>query len=474
LSATPSLRTIDEHRFVATVVVVALLTLAGCAGTKPTAEVVCAGCERAVEDVEGVTVEESVTHVYLRESIAAVDGEPYGYEGYGYGGARPAFRREDLDVAVEGAEVVVTYRARNVTQQRLGATFSAYLFRDDPGGLPNETAPGDGWEIGTDRLVVHGPAGTEPALRPENAAVEGDTLVWSGDETVGDRTYLLFDGGGPASGLRSSAVLANEVFLWASPLALLGSSVPMGLLLILAGGFGLYYPGAVRDGWNYREDNVFWVLAGLSLAVAAGLVGFGLTTLADTVNPFVAIVLMGGLPVATVATFAWWYVTGDPAGEASDEPAPATAESQTGGGSERPTVGVRARRPARCRQRERRNLRARHDRIRHAVGDRSDARRRLRVLCRALVLGAQLRGYPRFRTGHPHCFPESTARGRAVDPVLTASSPYQSLSASTRKGLALSRQSHPGRRVWNPAASAASRSSAPAASAEPPCVRTSA
>lgn len=184
----------DRRRLVAATVVVALLALAGCNGPVPRTEVVCDGCVAAVEETADATgrsivVEGSVTHVYLRESggarvearmtlsgadaddfrandtlLASVRdavedgvadaGDSYGYDdGYGY----------------DGSDLAVTFRAPNVSQSRLGATLSTYFYRADGDDLPDEVRPKEPWSVGTDRLVVHGPEGTEPLLSPERA-----------------------------------------------------------------------------------------------------------------------------------------------------------------------------------------------------------------------------------------------------------------------------------------------------------------
>ncbi|PSQ35259.1 hypothetical protein BRD11_02760 [Halobacteriales archaeon SW_12_69_24] len=63
----------DRRRVALAVVVVAVLALAGCSRPPPEAEVVCDGCvggieETAEETNRSITVEDSVTHVYLRDS----------------------------------------------------------------------------------------------------------------------------------------------------------------------------------------------------------------------------------------------------------------------------------------------------------------------------------------------------------------------------------------------------------------------
>jgi len=327
----------DRRRLVLALAVVALLALAGCSEPVPKTEVVCGGCvsavgETASETNRSITVEESVTHLYLRESgdarvearlqlggadvddlrvndslfasvrerVASGGTDDYGYgyegsygydDGYGYGRTRPAFEREDLTVGMEGTELVVTFRVANLSERRLGATLSDYFFRaDGEEALPDEIEPEEPWEVGTDRFVVHGPDGTEPLMRPQGASVEGDTLVWQGGETVDTRTYLLFGSGGPTAGLHARAVIATEVFLWATPVAVFGAVIPTGLLFCLTVLFALRYPDYVSDGWDFRRDLLFWGLLGASVTLVASLLGF-------LVHSLVALALLVVTPV---------------------------------------------------------------------------------------------------------------------------------------------------------------------------------
>jgi len=329
----------DRRRVVAALVVVGVLALAGCSGPVTKTEVVCDDCvgavaETASETNRSITVEESVTHVYLRQSgdarvearmsLAGADvddlrvnesllatvrraiesgtDEQYGYGyddygyDYGYGPTRPAFQREDLAVTMEGRELVVTFRAANVTQRRLGATLSNYFYRaDGMEARPDEVAPEEPWEIGTGRLVVHPPEGSEPLVRPPAATVEGDTLVWEGGETVDTRTYLVF-GSGVAGGLHARIVIATEVFLWATPVAVFGAVVPTVLLFCLTALFALRYPGYVTDGWDVRRDLLFWALVGASLTLLATLAGF-------VVHSLLALALLVATPVVVAGVW---------------------------------------------------------------------------------------------------------------------------------------------------------------------------
>jgi len=337
----------NRRRLVGAVAVVAVLALAGCGGPAPKTEVVCEDCSSGVEETADATnrsiaVEESVTHVYLAESgdarvearmaLSGADVDDlrtnetllasvrdaityeesdrydyqYGYEGgYGYGPSRPAFQREDLAVRMAGSELVVTYRAANLSRRRLGATFSNYFYRADGQEIPRELEPGEPWHIATDRLVVHGPDGTAPIHRPPEATVEGDTLVWQGGETIDTRTYLVF-GGGAAGGVHARIVVASEVFLWATPIALFGAVVPTVVLFGLSAVFALRYPGYVTDGWSVRSDPLFWAVLCVSATLVATILaavftGSGLLALA-------VVVLLPGLVGGL-----WWVVRPDDA-----------------------------------------------------------------------------------------------------------------------------------------------------------------
>jgi hypothetical protein len=351
----------DGRRLVVAAVVFALLALAGCQERPPRTEVVCDDCVSGVAETADATnrsiaVEESVTHVYLAESGDArvearlrlsgadVDDfranrtlraqvrdaiayeesdrydygyDEYGYGEYGYGSSRPAFQREDLTVRMDGPELVVTYRAANLSQRRLGATFSNYFYRADGNEIPGELDPSEPWHIATDRLVVHGPDGTEPIHRPPEATVEDDALVWQGEETVDTRTYIVF--GGSAGVVHGRIVVASAVFRWATPVALLGAVVPTVVLFCLSAVFALRYPGYVTDGWSVRRDHLFWVVLGVSATVVAGILGFALS--GSGLLALVAVVL---IPV--LVTGSWWVVRPADAAllggaDASDEPA---------------------------------------------------------------------------------------------------------------------------------------------------------
>lgn len=294
--------------------VLGLAALAGCGEVQPQTEVVCEGCvggvERAgAETGHPVAVEESATHIYLqragdarvqarlslsgpgadavrrnetlRERIAAAVAGPSGDESAATGHAtRPAFQREDLRVSVDADELLVTYRVRNVTTRRFGATISQRFYRYDGENHATELAADEPFFLATDRLVVHGPPGTRPLVEPANATTRGEVLVWD-DGVVDPRTYLVFGSGwaGGASGaggrVLGHAAVATEVFAWAAPQAIAGIVVPTPMLLFLTLLLAVRYPGHVtsRGGWNPRSDAMFWVLVGASTFVLVGLAG---------------------------------------------------------------------------------------------------------------------------------------------------------------------------------------------------------
>ena len=361
----------DRRRLVAALVVFALLALGGCQEQPPRTEVVCDDCVSGVEETadatnRSITVEESVTHVYLAESgdarvearlrlsgadvgdlranesllaqvrdaIAYQESDRYdygyddGYGAYGYGSSRPAFQREDLAVRVEDPELVVTYRAATLSQRRLGATFSNYFYRADGQEIPGELDPTEPWHIGTDRLVVHGPDGTEPIHRPPEATVQDDTLVWQGDETVDTRTYLVF-GRGTGGGIHGRIVIASEVFLWATPIALFGAVVPTVVLFGLSAVFALRYPGYVTDGWSVRRDPLFWAVLGVSATVVAGILALGLSG-----SGLLTLVVVVAVPVLVAGT--WWVLRPDDATLFGDDASEVDDRDPSDPGSEDP------------------------------------------------------------------------------------------------------------------------------------------
>ncbi|PSP92792.1 hypothetical protein BRC78_02655 [Halobacteriales archaeon QH_8_68_33] len=360
----------DRRRVALAVVVVAVLALAGCSRPPPEAEVVCDGCvggieETAEETNRSITVEDSVTHVYLRDSgdarvearmtlsgadaddlrvndslLATVgerieaggtETEEYGDEyGYGYERSRPALPRADLTAEMDGTELVVTYTAENLSHTGLGATLSTHFFRADGDTLPDEQDPDEPWHIGTDRLVVHGPDGTEPLVEPPDATAEGSRLVWDGDDRIDTRTYLVYGNGGPGGGVRARAAIGIEVFTWAAPPAFFGAIVPTALLFGVTLLYGLYYPGRVEGSWRAREDGLCWASVGGTVTVLAAVAGM-------LVEPTLSLVLIVVVPVTVAAL--WWVFGRDAADEPdeADEPdgstdaEPATAEGASDG-----------------------------------------------------------------------------------------------------------------------------------------------
>ncbi|MFC7138541.1 hypothetical protein ACFQMA_01670 [Halosimplex aquaticum] len=268
----------SRRRLAAALLLVAgLALLAGCSGPMSTQEVICHGCVDAVEDVTdgpGATeVEESATHVHLRESgdarfVARMTlGNRDGINGTtaervverlraierdsDRSGA--AFERLDLDARVDGDEVVVTYRVEPMTERRFSVLVADRFFREDGEARSDEIdrAP---LRIGTDRLVVHGPNGTVPLVDVPGAAVRGDRVVWTGDE-VSTRTYLVF--GDSGSRVRGRAAVAATVFGWAGPQAFSSSFVPALVLATIAVAFAYGYPRGVEDGWRPGDDWLF-------------------------------------------------------------------------------------------------------------------------------------------------------------------------------------------------------------------------
>ena len=358
----------DRRRVALAVVVVAVLALAGCSRPPPEAEVVCDGCvggieETAEETNRSITVEDSVTRVYLRDSgdarvearmtlsgadaddlrvndslLATVrerieaggtETEEYGDEyGYGYERSRPALPRADLTAEMDGTELVVTYTAENLSHTGLGATLSTHFFRADGDTLPDERDPDEPWHIGTDRLVVHGPDGTEPLVEPPDATAEGNRLVWDGDDRIDTRTYLVYGNGGPGGGVRARAAIGIEVFTWAAPPAFFGAIVPAALLFGVTLLYGLYYPGRVEGSWRAREDGLCWASVGGTVTVLAAVAGM-------LVEPILSLVLIVVVPVTVAAL--WWVFGRDAADETdeADEPdgstdaEPAAAEGAT-------------------------------------------------------------------------------------------------------------------------------------------------
>ncbi|WP_459192735.1 hypothetical protein [Halosimplex sp. J119] len=334
-----------DRRRVALVAVLGLALLSGCSGLPPV-EVVCDECVDGVSAVaeetnRSVAVAESTTHLYLRESGGArveaevtldgtgvdefrangtllglvraklTEGSPTRYEDRD---ERPAFDRRDLRVAMDGEDLVVTYRVAEMDARRLGETVLFDRFYRQKGeGRLDESDPDDSAKIETDRLVVHGPDGTEPLVEPPGATTRGDRLVWESDR-ISTRTYLLFGAPGTPDAVATVATTV-DVLTWASPTAALGAAgawVP--LVVALAG--CLRYTGRVdpSDEWSPLSDRRFQML----VLVPVGTV-VAWTALAFVEYALPGLVLLAALVVG-VAYVSWESFTpsGDAAGASSD------------------------------------------------------------------------------------------------------------------------------------------------------------
>ncbi|MBX0305971.1 hypothetical protein [Haloarcula salinisoli] len=260
----------ERRRLVATLALLALVALAGCA-TVPSPGTVCSGCTEMPEQTDNVSVDDSVTHFYVEsegdarvearmqlsgsgvDSLRTDRGKLQALVGRikeGYGPS--AFERRNLTGRMDGDTLVVTYRVSDVGERRFDTVVVDAFYRYDGDGPETEDNYEQSFYIGTDRLVVHGPDGTRSLVDPPDGTSDGDRVTWTGDE-VSPRTYVVF---GSHEALARPAI-ALEVLSWA-----VGSAVPGALLLGvplvgLASAFAVYYPRRLDDGWNPRED---WVL----------------------------------------------------------------------------------------------------------------------------------------------------------------------------------------------------------------------
>lgn len=283
---------------VAAALVFALVALAGCTVPAPKEEVICHGCVQGIESVTdgSEAVDGSVTHVYLRERGAArivarldlADGAALNASAAEQIEAklragdterpdgRPAFDRRAIDVRPSESEAVVEYRVPNATERRFGVTLSDRFYRRDHQHQPDELDYGP-YRIATDRVVVHGPEGTEPLVNVPDASERDDRVVWTG-EAVPTTSYLAFGDG--AGQLHARATLVVDVLGWAGPPAARGAALPIVLFGGLAVGFAYSYPRRVADGdWDPSDDGVFKYLVSLVLGgpllLAAASLGSG-------------------------------------------------------------------------------------------------------------------------------------------------------------------------------------------------------
>ncbi|ELZ22478.1 hypothetical protein C475_18238 [Halosimplex carlsbadense 2-9-1] len=304
----------------------ALAVLAGCSGPAPETEVVCDECVDAVSAVaertnRSVAVGESATHVYLNrsgdpwvEGRVALDGS--GVEAlrtnetllnlvateltnadearYEDGYSRPAFDRRGISVAMDGGTLVVGYRVPEVTERTVGGTvFLDRFYRQDGEGRADETDFDEPIAIETDRLVVHGPEGTEPLVEPPGAATRGGRVVWT-DDSISTRTYLVFGSPGTPAAL-ATVVTTLDVLAWAGPPAAWGTAFAW-VVLVPTLALCLNYTGRVErsGGWSPRSDRWFQALVLAPLGV--GVVWGGLESLGSLIAlaVVVAVVVVGG------------------------------------------------------------------------------------------------------------------------------------------------------------------------------------
>lgn len=279
----------ERRRLVATLALLALVALAGCE-TAPPRETVCSGCTTMPERTDNVTVDDSVTHIYvdsegdarvearMRLSGSGVDSLRNNRtelqtlvgridEGYGLS----AFERRNLTGRMDGDTLVVTYRAADVGQRRLGMVVVDAFYRYDGGERDNSNNYEYPYLLSTDRLVVHGPDGTRSLVDPAKGTSGGDSVTWTGDE-ISTRTYLVFGQHGPLATL----AIALETLSWAVEPAV-GLALFMSLPLVsLACVFAAYYPARLDGGWSPSGDRLFGALCclgGLFMGMLGGLIG---------------------------------------------------------------------------------------------------------------------------------------------------------------------------------------------------------
>jgi hypothetical protein len=309
-----------DRRSVATLALLVLLGLAGC-GEPFQTEVVCAGCSAAPESVSGVTVEDSVTHMYVDDDGGARvearmeltgDGverlhtdrtlslvrdriaEAGEYERRG-DRIRSAFQRRNLSTRMDGDTLVVTYRVTDISRQRLGTTVVDGFFRVDGDGRESEGNYDEAFELGTDRLVVHGPDGTRALVAPPEAERDDDSVTWT-ETAVNPRTYVVFGDNGalahPAIALETLSWAGGPLVPWAA-----GATLP---LFVLASVFAVYYPRRLTDSWHPADDPLFAAVACLAALVIAALV---LLVLATPLSGVYAVVLLAVILAVLGAVF---------------------------------------------------------------------------------------------------------------------------------------------------------------------------
>jgi len=306
---------------------VLLAVTTGCSRPAPETEVVCDECVDAVSVVaertnRSVAIGDSATHLYLNgsgdpriEGRVALSGpgaadfrtnetllglvtaelmnadEAVYEDGY----SRPAFDRRGVDVAVEGHTLVVGYRVDAAPERRVGGTvLFDHFYRQNGEGRSDELAFDEPFGIETDRLVVHGPGGTEPLVVPSGATASEGRVVWT-DDRISTRTYLVFASPGTPGAL-APVVTAVDVLTWAAPPAGWGAAFAW-LALVPALAVCLRYTGRVeRDGdWSPRNDTLckLVVLSPVAFGVAIGgvvLIGAWLPSVAVLVAAVAAVV----------------------------------------------------------------------------------------------------------------------------------------------------------------------------------------
>lgn len=222
---------------------------------------------------------------------------------------------------MDGRDLVVTFRALNVTDRRLGGTvFSDRFYRQKGEGRLDESDRDEPTMIETDRLVVHGPNGTEPLAEPPGATAQGDRVVWKGD-SVSTRTYLLFATQGTPDAL-ATVLTTVDVLAWASLHTVWGTAFAwVSLVAALAG--CLRYTGRVdsSDRWSPRSDRGFQavVLAPVGIVVGSTALGvFG--SLFSLVVVVLAVLVVRSSYVSRESS----TPSGDATGTSNDAPADST------------------------------------------------------------------------------------------------------------------------------------------------------
>lgn len=257
-----------------------LVALAGCSYQLPTVCGICGGEVQVAAEDHGanLTVTSSEVHVYLRDDGSATWVERIELDDAGSAllrenatlrervleraaGRRSAAPETPDSVSVEGGALVVTYDVQNLAERYPGGVLVVNHFHRQRSGSSF------GYEVGTDRAVLHAPDGMAVTNQPPASQWNESAVVWQ--SSVAAHTYVAF---GPTWSKTTRwltwAAIGVEVARWAAVPVAIGSFVSVSIL-----GFAAW----ILLDWFGKRDatDVRWPEFDLDDALGKRLAGVG-------------------------------------------------------------------------------------------------------------------------------------------------------------------------------------------------------